>query len=215
MTDPDLPSASEELRTGSDETVEKDIALDDDLLRLAGEVLTRAGYTTVPPGSGTPAILAENSDNVVAVTATITVEDTVRAEPLLSKLLTAQMGSKSLDGKRWDGYVVLLTSQAAPWAVAEPLFGIAYNLRHVRRLVKVEVDPTLAGVQRAIRPVLPLPQPPSADELTDPLTLLRDRLLQRGLDAAAVDASIARFHPEAPRPEPSDADVEDEEWTDG
>jgi hypothetical protein len=215
MTDPDLPPASEEVRTGSDEIVEPDIAVDDDLLRLAGQVLIRAGYTTIPPGSAIPAILAENADNVVAVTATITVEDTVRAEPILSKLLTAQMGAKSLDGKRWDGYVVLLTSQAAPEATAEPLFGIAYNLRHVRRLVKVGVDSTLAGVQRAIRPVLPLPKPPAADELTDPLTLLRDRLLQRGLDAAAVDASIARFHPEAQRPEPSDAEVEDEERTNG
>lgn len=215
MTDPDLPLASAEVYTGSDVSVEPDIAVDDDLLSLAGEVLTRAGYTTVPSESGIFAILAENPDNVVSVTATITVEDTVRAEPILSKLLTARMGGKSLEGKHWDGYVVILTSQAAPGAAAEQLFGIAYNLRHVRRLVKVGVDPTLAGVQRAIRPVLPLPKPPAADELTDPLTLLRDRLLQRGLEAAAVDASIARFHPEAPPPVRSDAEVEDEERTDG
>lgn len=168
--------------------------VDDELLALAGEVLRRSEYVVGRVrDQEIPALIAENADNVLAVTATVTVDAAILAEPILSRLLVQQMGGHDLDGKRWDGYVALLTAQNARTAITGPLFGIAYNLRHVRRLVKVGVEPTLAAVERALRPVLSLPTPPSADELADPLALLRARLIQQGIDREAVESSFARF----------------------
>jgi hypothetical protein len=168
--------------------------VDDELLALAHEVLQRSTYAVAEVRDPElPVLIAENADNVLAIATTVTVDAAVLLEPLLSRLLIQRMSERDLDGKKWDGYVALLTSQAAPTATAAPLFGIAYDLRHVRRLVKVAVEPTLAAVERALRPVLPLPAPPSADELADPLAMLEARLKQRGVDSQAVERTFARF----------------------
>lgn len=167
---------------------------DAELLELARDALARAGYAVEHNVEGViPTVIAENSDNVVGLAATVTVEGALLAEPIVSKLLVQRMSGQDLNGKRWDGYVALLTSQAAPSSISSPLFGIAYNLRHVRRLVRVGVNATLAAVERALRPVLPLPMPPSADELADPLAALGARLLEQGVTREAVDEAFARF----------------------
>jgi hypothetical protein len=167
---------------------------DPELLELAREALGRAGYAVELNVDGIiPTVIAENLDNVVGLAATVTVEGALLAEPIISKLLVQRMSGRDLEGKRWDGYVALLSSQAAPASISSPLFGVAYNLRHVRRLVRVGVATTLAAVERALRPVLPLPMLPSADELTDPLATLGARLVEQGVAQEAVDEAFARF----------------------
>lgn len=175
------------------------IETDAELLDLLLITLERGGYQVQPTTVGElPVVMAENVDNVVAAAATVTVKDLVRAEPLLSRLLVKRLGGANPDAKRWDGYVLLVTAQPADMAASEALFGVTYNLRQVRRLAKVGVEPTLAGVARALRGVLPLIPPTDLETVLDPLLALRERLLTDGVDPIAVQAAVVRLRSAAP-----------------
>jgi hypothetical protein len=175
------------------------IETDAELLDLLVITLERGGYQVQPTTAGDlPVLMAENADNVVAAAATVTVTDLVRAEPLLSRLLVARLGGANPDAKRWDGYVLLVTAQQADMTTSEALFGVTYNLRQVRRLPKTGVEPTLAGVARALRGLLPLTPPADVETVLDPLSALRERLMTDGVDPMAVQDAIARLMAVAP-----------------
>jgi hypothetical protein len=170
------------------------VAVDSETLELLSLVLSRANYETQGAAAGdVQVVLGENLDNVVVATAAMTVTDLVRAEPLLSSFLVDRLGNANAEGKRWDGYVVLLTAQEAGMDNSQPLFGVTYNLRHVRRLVKVGVEPTMAGVARALGTLLPLTLSAVADTTSDPLSALEQRLLADGVDPTSVRSAIERF----------------------
>lgn len=186
--------------------------VDLELLELTQIVLSAAGYwTTQVIVESTPLLLAENLDNALVVAASITMAGALRAEPVASRVLIDRIGKNTGQPKLWDGYVALLTSQIQPMEATQTVFDISYNLQHLRRIVRADVDTTLAGVQRALRPVLPLQSPQINEALIDPLEALRNNLVNRGLDAERVADQISLFRASTDlSPDIKSADEEDD-----
>lgn len=170
------------------------IGVDTQLLELTSMVLADAGYSLEElVVDDVSIVLGESPDNIVVMTATVTVRELVAAESILSRFLVQRLSEASAGGKRWDAYVAVLTRQSADVQTSDTLFGLTYNLRHVRRLLKVGVDPTLAGVARALRALLPLPRVDSMTALNDPLDALAQQLVADGIDEEIVSRSIGHF----------------------
>ena len=167
---------------------------DDSLLELAGVALKQAGYTVVPADAGDlRVLLGEDEHNVVVITALISPDQIVAAESHASRALTQRLVAADLPQKKWDAYVVLLCAQSADDDQTEALTELASNLRHLRRIVRVGVEATLADVARALRPLLPLPVPAVKQRLADPVIALQGMLLRDGLDDAVVQDLMDAF----------------------
>ncbi|MCU1439598.1 MAG: hypothetical protein JWP85_595 [Rhodoglobus sp.] len=165
---------------------------DEELVDLAELTLTAAGYSVKPTLLDNLTILvAQNRLNLLVVAATVSVEALLISEASLSRLISERLDADP--STRWDGYLILMTTQAAETRQSTALFGITYNLRQVRRIVRVGVEPTRSGVAQALRPVLPLSQTFFETATIDPLDLLAKRLVQDGLEVPLVDESISRF----------------------
>ncbi|MBB1496461.1 hypothetical protein J4N02_00230 [Propioniciclava sp. MC1595] len=164
------------------------------LLDLSLLALAAAGFTAkIDDVSSVPVVHAESELMVVLVGSATTVDGLLALEPILSSAMIGLLGDHKIPDRRRDGYVLLLTSQRAEARQGESLFGVTYNLRHVRRIVRVGIDATAAGVARALRPVLPLAAVTAGTETLDPIDEMSSRLIQDGLDAEAVQAVIRRF----------------------
>ncbi len=170
------------------------IPVDPEGMELMQHVLSNAGYSTRTDGTQEPlSLVAENADNFVVAIATPTVADLVRAEPVVTARLVELLIAGGASNKKWDGYAVLLTNQPAQQELTELLFGLTYNLRQVRRLIKVGVEPTLAGFARALRPVLPMGNEARAEMARDPLTALEETMVTAGADPGLVGHTFADF----------------------
>ena len=170
------------------------VTSDDELLAIADTVLTLDGYFTLPASvANVPVLFAEDQDNVLVVAALITTQDVLQAEPDISKALTARLGSVDPGPKRWDGYVVLLTAQQSQDDAVEDLFHLTYNLHQIRRIVRVGVTPTIAGVERALRALLRLPEATGGGVIADPLGAMQSRLIADGLDSDVVGEAMTAF----------------------
>jgi len=184
---------------------------DFELLELASITLRAVNYVTTVAGTGKSQTLFADSDSgAIAVGASTTVDGLVAIESALSSQLVARMEERRIPDRRRDGYVVLLTAQPAEAQQSEALFGMTYNLRHVRRVVRVNVEPTTAGVARALRPVLPLLSRPTTQLALDPLESLERRLVEDGLDSRSVTNAIARFRSGAYREAPDVTEEDDD-----
>lgn len=169
-------------------------ALDVELLDLADSALRESGYVVQRFAiGGLDYVLAEDVDNVVALTAVVSVDAVLRTEPVVSNVLATRFANLASSPKRWDGYVVLLTSEVPDDSLAEPLFALTYNLARVRRVVRVGVEPTRAGVHRALRPILPLTK--VADHIApgDALRALEERLVADGVPPHDVSLALGEF----------------------
>ena len=164
------------------------------LLDLARVVLEGARYrVTAALSAEPPVLLAEDENNVVAVTAVLSPEQIVVVEPSVSRVLSERLVQAQVPEKRWDGYVVLLCAQRADTEQSRVLAELANNLRQLRRVIRVGVQPTHAAVARALRPLLPLPTPVLGATLDDPLDALSERLIRDGLPADAVAEVVEAF----------------------
>jgi hypothetical protein len=181
-------------------------AADTELLGLAGLVLRDSGYTVEDGATnGLPYLVAEDLDNVLVAGAVVAIEDVFAIEPTLRRVLLARLGGARAESKKWDGYVVILTSTRPDESMSEALFDLTYNLSEARRLVRVGVEPTTADVARSLRAVLPLTKPSVDGGLVDPLTALEKRLVADGLGRDEVAEAIAGFRAE-PREVPGVVD---------
>src|SRR5687767_13156711 len=118
--------------------------VDVELLDLAAGVLVDAGYSvTRTTEHGIDLLLAEDADNVVAITAVTSTDAIFDAEPAVTRALASRFAGPGEAPKRWDAYAVLLTSSTPDDAKAEALFSLSYNLKQVRRIVRVGVDATV------------------------------------------------------------------------
>lgn len=188
----------------------RDLIADVELLELALIALTAVGYEATIEGTSRNQLLFANSSTAaVAVAASSTVSGLLELEPSVSAELLQRMGARRIPERRRDGYVVLLTVQAAEAQESEALFGVTYNLRHVRRVVRVGVEPTTSGVARALRPVLPLISLPTTHIISDPLDSLERRLIMDGLDPLSVANVVARFRSGAYREDPLQREDDD------
>lgn len=169
-------------------------AADTELLGLAGLVLRESGYTVEEGATdGLPYLVAEDLDNVLVAGAVVAIEDIFTMEPTLRRVLSARLGGARVESKKWDGYLIILTSTRPDESMSEALFDLTYNLSEARRLVRVGVEPTTADVARSLRAVLPLTEPSVDGAVVDPLTALEKRLVADGLGRDEVAEAIAGF----------------------
>lgn len=168
---------------------------DDPLLELAEVVLRDADFTLRYARSDEqePILLAENSDAVAAVGAFVSVENLVAAEGRVSRALSRHLAGANASSKRWDGYVVLLTSARPEANYSEELSLLTQNLRHVRRIVRVGVHPTRAGLARALRPLLPLSNATGAALIREPLDAVTEALKRDGFARSEIEVAIEAF----------------------
>lgn len=165
-----------------------------DLLGLARIALESAQFHTSIVDIGGHQLLIADGKSTAVVTATAArVDQLLDIEPVAIQPLVERLGPRSVPDRRRDGYLFLLTTQPADASQAEELFSLTYNLRHVRRLVRVGVEPTAAGVARALRPVLPLMTRVSNFDVLNPIVELEHRLIEDGLDPRIVRDAVGRF----------------------
>lgn len=168
--------------------------LDLELLELAANVLSDVGYGVARSASdGFELLLAEDQDSVVALTTVVSAAAVLDAEPAITRYISERFAQISSNPKRWDGYAMVLTSSSISAELAEPIFALTYNLSHVRRIIRVNVEATKAGMRRALRPVLPLSVSADPVEPSDPITSLQSRLITDGVPADEVSRAMSEF----------------------
>jgi hypothetical protein len=90
-----------------------------------------------------------------------------------------------------DLYLVLhVRSKATELADYAALQGAEADTRHMRTLVRVAVTP--AGLDRALRPLLPL-RLGAVFDLAEPMQQLHDELLELGLEERVADTAVEIF----------------------
>lgn len=165
-----------------------------DLVGLARIALDSAQFqTSIVELGGHQLLIADGKSTAVVIATTARVDQLLDIEPVAIQPLVERLGPRSVPDRRRDGYLFLLTTQPADASQAEALFSLTYNLRHVRRLIRVGVEPTAAGVARALRPVLPLVTRVSTFDIVNPILELEHRLIEDGLDPRIVHDAVDRF----------------------
>jgi hypothetical protein len=176
--------------------------VDTELFELAEVVLRQYGFdvdrlTT----DGIPYLLAEDQDSVLVLTSVVGINDVMAVEPELTRVLAARVATASIESKRWDCYVIVITNARPDERMGAAISSVAYNLSDVRRLIRVGVDTTRADVERSLRAILPLSGSVGEEEmLYDPLAALGERLIADGLSAPDVEEAIAAFRMTLPDP---------------
>lgn len=170
------------------------------LLEAAHGVLERTGFAVrieLLEGSDRSWLLAENELFVVGAIAGETLEELEPVESTATQTLLSRLGGLDGGGKRWDGYLVLLTPQ--PWSTVDSRdhVELVYNTRGVRRLVGAELIAGDQGdledaVARVLRPFLPLENPLAAglDDLDEALVAA---LAVNGIDPESAQRYVASY----------------------
>ncbi len=115
--------------------------------------------------------------------------------PTLEAAASLQLADQLADAgaKRWDAYLVMLSSAAATErGMSEDVTDIVYNTRYLRRLIRWGVTPTEASLADALRLFLPLPVPGMTGPV-DPVQMLADRLPSRGVNPDSAAAAFAQW----------------------
>lgn len=170
------------------------------LLIVAQGVLERTGFGVrieLLEGSDRSWLIAENELFVVGVIAGETLEELKPVESTATETLLTRLGGLNGGGKRWDGYLVLLTSQSWSTVDSRDRVELVYNTRGIRRLVGAELiadeeGDVEAAVGRALRPFLPLANPIGAD-LEDLDEALVKALAVNGVELEPAERYVAAY----------------------
>ena len=175
---------------------------DVEMLDIAEAVLRHARFTVQRSAAEEfPVLWAEDPDTVLALACTTTAEAILDIEPVLTRSVVELLGSKQADAKRWDVYCIVLASTQAPDLINEALFGLATTSAEVRRILRTAVEPTNAGVRRALLPVMPLHDGGTDSEFEEPLAALAQRLVGDGVDEQVVAEAVQTFRVEFGAPD--------------
>lgn len=168
------------------------------LIAAASELLESGGYNPVPPTDGwnPNSRLFEDPYGIVAVVAYETWRDLAETWPDAQGRLVELISShlRRPEPKSWDGYLVLLTPSAAPFASRAEVVEIRYDTTRVRKLVATgdELE-TLDGIQQTLLPLLPLEAEPRLAGGLALLERLPDLLAARGINAEAAHTVVEAF----------------------
>ena len=156
-------------------------------LKDVQRLLSGAGYAVSPAElAEVPALLCESPYALIAC-----VEfgswDALEERIFDVQSALTRLAAQAPSARNWDLYVVALVlaegRAVGHRGVAEAIEG---DTRYARKFVRAHVRRD--GLERALRPLLPL-EPPVGLEVSDPFGELRAEL--RGLDVDAADADIA------------------------
>jgi hypothetical protein len=131
----------------------------DGLLEVTARILERSGFTVEHVALSDaiePELLAENEFFAIGVLTRSTLHDLAVAESLAAEALLARLGGVEGGAKRWDAYLVLLTSEPSRHADDRERVDLVYNTRGLRRIIGQGLVPTDESVSRVLTPFLPL-----------------------------------------------------------
>ncbi|HEY2044596.1 MAG TPA: hypothetical protein VGH11_18115 [Jatrophihabitans sp.] len=171
-----------------------DVAPPQRLLGPASVFLQSHNYLTrsLAIGGDTTILLAEDPYFALAVAEFSNAQDIAAVEEAGAAALAEQI-SPNAGVKRWDAYLILLSSAPADkHDMPESVTNIVYNTSFFRRIVKWNVSPTSASLDRALRAFVPLTSAPNV-ALAVPVDRLVERLPSFGISSQDAEAAIARF----------------------
>lgn len=172
-----------------------------ELVAVATEFLTDGGYRQVPSEVIEPHELAgarvfEDSYGVAAVVVFESWDELVISWPDYQSGLVELMSRHlpSVEAKAWEGYLVLLTSGSAGEAAQDQASAIRYDMTRVRKLVGAGAElQSLSGLERVLRPLLPLKPHALTSESASAVDLLPDLLGSDDLPREAVRVAVDAF----------------------
>jgi hypothetical protein len=133
------------------------------LLAVARRVLTRHDFRvnerTLDGPDAATWLLAESQYFLLALAAGESFDDLLVLEGFLAAALTTVFEDGKLGPKRWDSYVVLLSSSGADQRGAPDVVRLQYNTRSLRRLVSLGIPAREDAVAEGLATFLPLPEP--------------------------------------------------------
>ncbi len=164
----------------------------DGLLAAASLVLRGKGFTvgsSSAAGTGQQLLLAENDLFVIGLVEFASPDEL----PVLEGSATIELAEHlaSAGAKRWDAYLVLLTSlPAGNQQMSATVTDILYNTRYVRRIIRwgLAADPDVVAV--ALRPFFPLSAVYGGTPASDPVRQLADRLPAHGVSSVEARAAV-------------------------
>jgi hypothetical protein len=172
----------------------------DALLQAAERVLVQAGFAVrieLLEGSDQPWLLGENELFALGAIAGDTLEELEPIESTATQVLLRRLGGLEGGAKRWDAYLVLLTSQRWSTVDSRDRADVVYNTRGIRRLIGAELTPAEDAdidevVAHALKPFLPLRDPLGAglDDLDQALVAA---LVLNGVDPQAAPRYVAAY----------------------
>lgn len=119
------------------------------------------------------------------------------AQSAIAELLTRTLGQT--DPKRWEGYLVLITSAPAGPEHRAELDKIRYDTSRLRKLVITGDELTVVSdIKRALMRLLPLDIEQQHIEIGSMLDYLPGLLAKRGIDEEAVHVLIDAFIEQQP-----------------
>ena len=167
----------------------------DELLDAAREVLVDAGFVAehanLPHGDSSW-LLAENDFFAVGLISRPSVDELAVANAIGTTAMLDRLGGKQAGAKRWDAYLVLLTTEPEETIDSRQRVQLIYNMRGLRRLLGVGLRPDDDSVRRVLAPFLPLSEP-LEDSLGDIGTELVDALVVNGIASDAAARYVAAF----------------------
>lgn len=171
-----------------------DVAHPQRLLGPASVLLQSHNFVTrsFAIGGEVTVLLAEDPYFALAVAEFSSARDIATVEEAGAAALAEQI-SPDAGAKRWDAYLILLSSAPADnLDMPESVTNIIYNTSFFRRIVKWNVSPTSASLDRALRAFVPLTPAPNV-ALAVPADRLVERLPSFGISSQDAEAAIARF----------------------
>jgi len=175
-----------------------------DLIAAASQTLIVNGYHQITGGFrdwDTPTSrLFEDEYGVVGIVVFDTCDELLGTWPDLQaslvEVISRHVGKE--EAKSWDGYLVLLSPGIAP-SEATAIDEVRYNTTRLRKLVATADDlksPT--DVERALRPLLPLPQERANIGQESALDLLPRLLAEQKISESVTRVLVDAFREQLP-----------------
>ena len=168
------------------------------LLSLAALILKEnkfvlQGIEELP--SGDQILVAENPYFILCLAAADDASTIVPLESLVATHLARLLVRTALGAKKWDAYIVVLTTQKLSGDPEETarLYNLNHNTSSFRRILRTGVRAELADVESALRPFLPLPKLDEPLLSRDALDELKEELPKHGVDATEASKMIDDF----------------------
>jgi len=169
--------------------------LDTRLLLLARRILERHHFRVqerqVEGLEDATWLLAESDYFVLGVAAGVEFDDLLLLEGYVVESL-GRLLQDHLGPKRWDSYVVLLSTSGAEERGRPDVVRLQHNTRSIRRLVALGTAAHEDAVASALATFLPLQEPPMQG-LRPPFDELIEQLVLNGVDHEQASAAVASY----------------------
>lgn len=173
-----------------------EVRLDTRLLLLARRILERHRFRVqerqVEGLQDATWLLAESDFFVLGIAAGLQLDDLLLLEGYVVEALGRLLQDNGLGAKRWDSYVVLLSTSGAEERGRPDVVRIQHNTRSIRRIVALGTAAHEEAVASALATFLPLQKPP-VQGLRPPFDELVEQLVLNGVDHDQAEAAVTSY----------------------